>query len=91
MNIRNLYPCQFEELRNKLDFAYTVSDLENVGAHIDRWTDDDYRQWITSEISDALVIKSFDGYDFYCDDFFCTARQYDEYPDREDVTNNAGL
>lgn len=84
MNVKNLYPCQFEELREKLDFADTVEHLEDVGACIDGWTDEDYRQWITSEISDELVIKSFDIYDFTCDDFFCTAMKYDEYPDREE-------
>ena len=84
MNVRNLYPCQFEELREKLDFADTVEHLEDVGACISEWTDEDYRQWITSEISDELVIKSFDVYDFGCDDFFCTAMKYDEYPDREE-------
>lgn len=84
MNVRNLYPCQFEELREKLDFADTIEHLEDVGAIIDGWTDEDHRQWITSEISDELVVKSFDGYDFHCDDFFCTAMKYDEYPDREE-------
>jgi len=88
MNVRNLYACQFEELREKLDFADTVEHLEDVGAHIDGWTDNDYYQWTTSTISDALVIKSFDGYDFTCDDFFCTAGQYDEFPDREVDVNH---
>lgn len=83
MNVKNLYPCQLEELRNKIDFADTVEHLNDVGADTSRWTDGDFRNWICGEIPDALVIKSFEGYDFHCDDFFCTAGKYDEYPDRE--------
>lgn len=91
MNVRNLYPCQFEELREKIRFADTLEHLQDVGVCIDNWTDEDNRHWILDEIPDELVIKSFDGYDFHCDDFFSTAGQYDEYPDRKDVTNNVGL
>lgn len=85
MKVTNLYPCQFEELRNKIDFADTVEHLEDVGADITRWNDADYHDWIIGNIPDDLVTKSFEGYDFVCDDFFCTAGQYEEYPDRKDV------
>ena len=86
MKVTELYPCQFEELREKLDFADTIEHLQDVGACIDDWTDEDYHNWTVSEIPDELVVKSFDMYDFGCDDFFfCTAGQYEEYPDREDV------
>ena len=85
MNVRNLYPCQFEELREKINYALTIEELElSAGACICEWNDDDYRHWIVGEISDELVIKSFNIYDFGCDDFFCTAMKYDEYPDREE-------
>lgn len=83
MKVTELYPCQFEELRNKIDFADTKEHLEDIGADTTRWNDADHHNWIIGEIPDELVIKSFEGYDFVCDDFFCTAGKYDEYPDRE--------
>lgn len=86
MNVRNLYPCQFEELRDKIWYSLSSDDLENVGADTSNWLAIDWVTWYNSKpISDELVIKSFDGYDFTCDDFFCTAMKYDEYPDRDEV------
>ena len=89
MTVQNLYEEQFEELRYKLIFCYSADDLEATGANIDEWTDEDWSKWANASvcdplrITDELVIKSFDGYDFGIDDFFCTAGQYDKYPDKE--------
>lgn len=92
MNVRNLYPCQFEELRHKIDLSISSEDLESLGADTSNWLAADWVTWFNGRnIHDELVIKSFDGYDFHCDDFFCTAGKYDEYPDREDVANNENL
>lgn len=84
MNVRNLYPCQFEELREKLELTYSEDELRDIGADIDYWDNIDWNNWDCGNIPNELVIKSFDGYDFHCDDFFCTAGEYDEYPDREE-------
>lgn len=83
MTVRNLYPEQFEELREKLYFAMTESDLEDIGANTDTWQPIDFEDWNCYNITDELVIKSFDCYDFGIDDFFCTAMKYDEYPDKD--------
>lgn len=92
MNVRNLYPCQFEELREEIFYSLTSEHLEDVGADTSKWLAADWAEWYNGRpISDELVVKSFDGYDFHCDDFFCTSGKYDKYPDREDVTNNDGL
>ena len=83
MTVQNLYTEQFEELREKLEWSYTSDDLEAVGAFTEEWTPEDVNNWCEGNITDELVIKSFDGYCFVCDDFFCTAGQYDKYPDKE--------
>ena len=84
MTVKNLYKEQFEELRGKLEFACNSEDLEAVGAITEDWNDNDIQNWIDDNITDELVIKSFDIYNFTCDDFFSTAGMYDEYPDKED-------
>jgi len=84
MTVKNLYKEQFEELREKLEFAYDEESLENVGAFTEGWNEHDVEEWLENRISDELVIKSFEGYSFGCDDFWCTAGRYDEYPDKED-------
>ena len=83
MDVRNLYKEQFEELREKLEFAYDEESLEAVGAFIEEWTEEDLEEWLENRISDELVIKSFDGYSFGIDDFWSTAGQYDKYPDKD--------
>lgn len=87
MNVKDLYPCQFEELREKLNFANTKEDLESVGVCTEEWDEGDRDNWNEGIVTDDLVIKSFFLYDFHCDDFFCTAGKYDEYPDRETDVN----
>lgn len=84
MTVQNLYKEQFEELRKKLVFTYDVDDLESVGAFVETWTENDWENWSNNNITDDLVIKSFDGYCFGIDDFWCTAGKYEEYPDKED-------
>ncbi len=84
MTVKNLYKEQFEELREKLEFAYDNESLEAVGAITEDWNDNDIQNWIDDNITDELVIKSFDIYNFVCDDFFSTAGQYDKYPDKEE-------
>ena len=84
MTVKNLYKEQFEELREKLEFAYDEESLEDVGAFIEGWNEHDVEEWLENRISDDLVIKSFEGYSFGIDDFWCTAGRYDEYPDKED-------
>lgn len=32
-------------------------------------------------VSDEDLEAEYGGIDFHCDDFFCTAGQYDKYPD----------
>ena len=84
MTVQNLYEEQFEELREKLVFTYDVDDLESVGAFVETWTENDWENQSNNNITDDLVIKSFDGYFFGIDDFWCTAGKYEEYPDKED-------
>lgn len=73
MNIKELRAEQFEELREKLAFCYKTEELEAVGANHEIWTNQDIEDWINNDITDELVIKSFEHYDFVEDDFFCTA------------------
>lgn len=84
MNVRNLYPEQFEELRELLIFEPSYSHLAETLCICDDWTDEDRENWAAGKVTDELVIKSFDGICFVCDDFGCTAFQYDKYPDKED-------
>ena len=86
MTVKNLYKEQFEELREKLEFAYDDESLEAVGAITEDWNYDDIQNWIDNNITDELVIKSFEIYSFSCDDFWSTAGKYDEYPDKEETT-----
>jgi hypothetical protein len=30
-----------------------------------------------------MTVKAFDVYNFVCDDFFCTAMMYEEFPDKD--------
>lgn len=89
MTVQNLYTEQFEELRGKLIFCYSADDLEDVGANTDEWTEEEWAKWSNAGvcdpllITDEMVIKAFGLYDFGIDDFFCTAGQYETYPDKD--------
>ena len=81
-NNLNIYEEQFEELREKLFWAYDLEELEAVMADTEEWTDEEWNNWKESYITDEMVNKAFCCYSFTCDDFFCTAGQYDKYPDK---------
>lgn len=78
-----LYVIQYEELREKLQFACSLEDLENIGADTGEWTDKDFENWENSIITDEMIEKSFSGYSFGCDDFFCTAFNYDNFSETD--------
>lgn len=84
MTVKNVYPIQFEELRCLIKYCLSESELQDVGIDTSAWNEEDWRLWGIGCIEDDLVIKSFEGYDFTCDDFFRTAGNYEEYPDIED-------
>lgn len=81
-NNLNIYEEQFEELREMLYFADTQEDLDAIGANTDEWSSDEWDKWQYGINTDSMVNKAFCGYSFTCDDFFCTAGQYDKYPDK---------
>lgn len=81
-NNLNIYDEQFEELRDKLFWTNDEDDLEAVGAVTDDWTKEEWEEYENNHITDEMVNKAFCGYSFTCDDFFCTAGQYDKYPDK---------
>ena len=83
MTVKNLYPEQFEELRSKLFFTYNEDDLDCIGAITDTWTDEEWENWSNGVITDDMTVKAFDVYDFGCDDSFCTAMMYEEFPDKD--------
>lgn len=84
MNVKNLYPEQFEELRWNLIMSGTLDDIDHLLGNVDEWTDEEVEKWYNGEVTDEMVIKTFAPYDFVCDDFGCTAGQYDKYPDRKE-------
>lgn len=83
MTVQNLYEEQFEELREKLYFADRTDDLEAIGANTEEWTSAEWDKWRYGINTDDMVVKAFGHYDFGIDDFFCTAGQYDKYPDKD--------
>lgn len=83
MKVTNLYEVQFKELREKLLFAYNEDDLEAIGANTEEWTYEEWVKWQYGINTDLMVKKAFGHYDFGIDDFFCTAGQYDTYPDKD--------
>ena len=78
-----LYEIQYEELREKLQFACSLEDLESIGAYTEEWTDKDIENWKNDIITDEMIEKSFSGYCFGCDDFSCTAFNYDNFPETD--------
>lgn len=83
MTVQNLYTEQFEELREKLNLCGCVPDFEAIGADYSAWDFEEIIEWYNDNVTDNMVIKAFKGYDFTCDDFVCTAGQYDKYPDKD--------
>lgn len=81
-NNLNIYEEQFEELRGKLFWTNDEDDLEAVGAVTDDWTKEEWEEYENNHITDSMVNKAFCCYVFTCDDLFCTAGQYDKYPDK---------
>ena len=78
-----LYEIQYEELREKLQFACFLEDLGSIGANVEEWTDKDIENWKNNIITDEMIEKSFSGYSFGCDDFFCTAFNYDNFSETD--------
>lgn len=78
-----LYAIQYEELREKLSFSYSLEDLECIGADTSAWSSIDYGNWHCGVITDEMIEKSFSGYCFGCDDFSCTAFNYDNFSETD--------
>ena len=83
MKVSNLYDIQKEELIEKLCFCNTSTDVEEVCFGLPDWTFAEVVNWQGDVITDEMLEKAFGWCDFTCDDFFCTAGKYDEYPDKD--------
>lgn len=83
MKVNNLYDIQKEELIEKLNFCNTYTDIEEVCGGLPDWTFEEVVNWQNDVITDEMLEKAFGWCDFTCDDFFCTAGKYDEYPDKD--------